>query len=174
MDEYIIRCPEKAYVEGLDQRMPKIEALWEKVSQDSDYYRISRSLGNICSYAITLTLDLKKKMKHLKDMSTIRQHSHINYMIKHKLKSAKRLKDLSLILNYELRPHDLSLHYHGIMRDTNPSNVDYFIKWYKRNIGFVKYFQCYDRNETYSVNRWREYMEKDQLKNNVLPIVYHS
>lgn len=170
MDEYIVRNISKAYGIGLDHRMPKIDAVWEKVCDDSSYHAINPSL-TLFAYSFTGTIDFKKKWKSIKDMSSLRQHSIIINIIKTKIQTSKRLKDLSLILVYDLRPHDLSLHYHGILRDQNPSNTEYFVKYFRKTFGFAKIYQCYDRNENYTVAKWRKYMD-DKLKTfTTLPLV---
>lgn len=152
----------KGFVQLLDERMPKIEALWAFIVEDVSRCLTAGPYYCLSSYAITLTLNYKKAFpKSIKNKAAIVQYGYI----KTKLKNyTKRLKNLSVLIYFDLRPRDLSLHFHGVAFGNN-CQIEQFNSYCKRVLGYTCLKPIDD------ALMWKSYCNS-KLCHEVLPVMW--
>lgn len=145
----------------LDDRIPQIEEVWETISQDVKYSATAGPYYCLSSYAFTGTINYKKLFpKTIKDKTALVQFGYI----KSKVRNYLSRKNIKVILYFDLRPKDLSLHFHGVCQG-NVAQIEAFSKFWKRNIGFTLLKPIDD------VDKWKAYCSA-KLILEVLPFVY--
>lgn len=153
----------KGFVQLLDERMPKIKEVWSSVDEDVSRSRASGPYYCLSSYAFTGTINYKKAFpKSILGKSAIVQHGYIKTKLRNYVN--RKITDLTVLLYFDLRPNDLSLHYHGVLFGVN-YQINKFNCFFKRNIGFtlIKPIDNPDKWETYC---------SAKLCHQVLPVVW--
>lgn len=153
----------KAFVQVLDERMPKIKEVWSSVGQDVSHSVTSGPYYCLSSYAWTGTINYKKAFpKSILGKSAIVQHGHIKTKLRNYV--SRKCKDLTVLLYFDLRPKDLTLHYHGVLYGVN-YQINKFDCYFKRTVGFtlLKPIDNPDKWETYC---------SAKLCHKVLPVVW--
>jgi len=151
----------KAFVQLLDERMPKISEVWETCREDVNRSCLSSSYYCLSSYAFTGTINFSKPFP--KTISHKNAQVQIGY-IRTKVKNFCKNKQIHIVLYWELTPKNLQVHCHGVVH-AYPIIIEKFKKWWARNFGYCLAKPLFD------VDKWQEYCQKDMSMGLALPTV---
>lgn len=157
--EYL-KVNRKPFLSLLDGKQTAIQAIWETVDTDYSCWKLSTEVYCRCSFAITLTINYKKALP--KSVATRSAESQ-KAIIASRIQSYLKNKACNILLYWELSP-TLRLHAHGVVI-SYPAMCERAKKYLARTIGHVL-IKPIDNPE-----KWREYCEKDLLRNRFLPSI---